>query len=62
MSLSDRATLAREADLCVAVATPEPFHGVGAWYRDFSQLSDEDVLALLDQWCHDHPEEARLAF
>ena len=31
----------------VAVATPEPFMGVGRWYEDFEQTSDEDVLALL---------------
>jgi predicted phosphoribosyltransferase len=28
--------------------TPEPFIGVGRWYADFSQTSDEEVLALLD--------------
>jgi predicted phosphoribosyltransferase len=47
MSVSARADLAREADACVCVATPEPFRGVGAWYRDFSQTSDAEVLGLL---------------
>jgi putative phosphoribosyl transferase len=32
---------------CVCVMSPEPFHGVGLWYRDFSQTSDEEVCFLL---------------
>jgi putative phosphoribosyl transferase len=30
-------------DACIAVAIPEPFHGVGAWYTDFRQTSDAEV-------------------
>lgn len=41
------AMLAAAADACICVATPEPFYGVGAWYDDFSQTSDDDVLTLL---------------
>jgi predicted phosphoribosyltransferase len=29
------------------ILTPEPFQGVGLWYRDFSQTSDDEVRALL---------------
>jgi len=47
MSESARAALARVADACVTLATPEPFYGVGQWYRDFTQTSDSDVLELL---------------
>lgn len=39
-----------ESDLgsaCVCVMSPEPMHGVGLWYRDFSQTSDEEVCNLL---------------
>jgi putative phosphoribosyl transferase len=36
------------ADACVCAITPEPFGGVGAWYLDFSQTTDDEVLALLD--------------
>jgi putative phosphoribosyl transferase len=36
-----------EADSVVCLATPAPFFGVGQWYRDFSQTSDEEVCALL---------------
>jgi predicted phosphoribosyltransferase len=34
-------------DLIVCAATPEPFYGVGAWYLDFSQTTDEEVRELL---------------
>ena len=35
------------ADAVVCAETPEDFSGVGQWYRDFSQTSDEEVQALL---------------
>ncbi len=41
--------IAVEADDIVCARTPEPFHGVGLWYEDFSQTSDEEVRALLSQ-------------
>ena len=31
----------------VAVATPAPFYAVGAWYVDFSQTDDREVVDLL---------------
>ncbi len=37
----------QEADELVCLHAPEPFYGVGQWYTDFSQTSDEEVLALL---------------
>jgi putative phosphoribosyl transferase len=39
--------LAAEADEVVALLTPHSLDGVGLWYRDFSQVSDEEVLRLL---------------
>jgi putative phosphoribosyl transferase len=36
-------------DTIVCVATPEPFIAVGAWYEDFSQVSDAEVQALLER-------------
>jgi len=39
--------LRAEVDEVVALATPEPFFGVGHWYQDFSQTSDEEVRAHL---------------
>jgi putative phosphoribosyl transferase len=32
---------------CVCVIRPEPFDGVGQWYRDFRQTTDEEVCYLL---------------
>ena len=37
----------REVDEIVCALTPEPFYGVGLWYEDFSQTSDEEVRELL---------------
>lgn len=38
-----------EVDEVICVATPEPFYGVGAWYEDFSQTTDKEVIELLDR-------------
>jgi predicted phosphoribosyltransferase len=37
------------ADEIVCARTPEPFSAVGLWYRDFSQTTDEEVRALLEE-------------
>ncbi|MBI2235076.1 MAG: phosphoribosyltransferase [Micavibrio aeruginosavorus] len=37
----------READDMVCVYTPEPFAGVGMWYADFSQTTDQQVQAIM---------------
>jgi putative phosphoribosyl transferase len=29
--------------------TPEPFYGIGMWYQDFAQLTDQDVIAILQK-------------
>ena len=34
-------------DEIICAQTPEPFMGVGMWYRDFSQTSDEEVREIL---------------
>jgi predicted phosphoribosyltransferase len=39
----------QEADDLVCLYTPEPFFGVGQWYDNFVQTTDEEVLALLGQ-------------
>jgi putative phosphoribosyl transferase len=36
-----------EADEIVCLETPTPFLAIGQWYRDFSQVPDERVTALL---------------
>jgi putative phosphoribosyl transferase len=40
--------LRREADATVSLLAPPDMMAVGAWYRDFQQVSDEQVLELLD--------------
>jgi len=34
-------------DEIICAKTPEPFMGVGMWYRDFSQTTDEEVREIL---------------
>ena len=41
------AHLRREADDVVCLQAPDPFGGVGLWYDDFSQTSDDEVRTLL---------------
>lgn len=41
--------LGHEVDELVCVEMPEPFYGVGQFYHDFSQVSDEEVIELLDR-------------
>ena len=36
-----------EADEVICLDSPDPFYGVGAWYKDFSQTSDQEVENLL---------------
>jgi len=39
--------LMREVDALIYLETPEPFYGVGMWYENFPQTSDDEVCALL---------------
>jgi putative phosphoribosyl transferase len=41
--------LEREVDEAICVITPEYFIGVGQYYEDFSQTSDDEVRELLDR-------------
>lgn len=36
-------------DGMVCVQTPEPFGGVGGWYQDFSQTTDQEVIDYLER-------------
>jgi putative phosphoribosyl transferase len=38
-----------EVDEIVCAITPEVFYGVGRWYEDFSQVTDEEVRNLLQE-------------
>ncbi len=41
--------LRAEVDDVICATTPQPFHGVGLWYGDFSQTTDEEVRDLLSR-------------
>lgn len=41
--------LSKEVDEVVSVIIPEEFYGVGAFYEDFSQVTDEEVMFYLDK-------------
>lgn len=41
--------LSQQVSEVVCAQTPEPFYGVGYWYQDFSQTSDQEVHDLLTQ-------------
>ncbi|MFF4129341.1 phosphoribosyltransferase [Microbispora rosea] len=41
------ASLRRDADEVVCLDTPDHFYAIGAWYDDFTQTSDEDVIDCL---------------
>lgn len=42
--------LSQQVDEMVVLFAPETFYGVGAFYEDFSQVSDEEVLEYLEKW------------
>ncbi len=44
-------------DEVVCVVTPRPFFGVGQWYDNFSQMTDEEVQAYLAQAAQDFSSE-----
>lgn len=46
-SLEGAAALRAEGHDVVCVAAPPDFRGVGEWYQEFEQLTDEDVVTLL---------------
>jgi putative phosphoribosyl transferase len=41
--------LSKEVDEIVAVTIPEEFYGVGAFYEDFEEVSDEEVIYYLNK-------------
>ncbi len=43
---------AHVADQLICPWTPEPFYGVGQWYLDFSQTTDDEVVACLQAAHH----------
>lgn len=41
--------LQEEADELICLLSPEVLMGIGAWYQDFSQLTDAEVIAYLQR-------------
>lgn len=41
--------LQKKVDRIVCVMAPDPFEGVGKWYEDFSQTTDEEVRMILEK-------------
>jgi predicted phosphoribosyltransferase len=41
------ARMRREADVVICLIAPPQLRGVGQWYRDFSQVQDQEVVAAL---------------
>ena len=39
--------LKNEADRVICLHTPEPFYAIGMFYKDFTQVNDEEVIRLL---------------
>lgn len=42
--------LREDADDVICLQAPPLFLGVGQWYRDFSQVSDDEVVAVLEEF------------
>ena len=42
-------TLRQDADRVICVATPSPFHAVGAWYESFDPPEEEEIRELLER-------------
>ncbi|WP_444960455.1 phosphoribosyltransferase family protein [Nocardiopsis sp. M1B1] len=53
------ALLREEADALVVLSAPDNFRAVGEWYRDFGQLSDDHVTAILAENAHTRPRSGR---
>jgi predicted phosphoribosyltransferase len=51
--------LARAADATESVVVPEPFYGVGTYYEDFSQTSDDEVRSILRRFARTPAEAPR---
>jgi putative phosphoribosyl transferase len=54
-------SLRQEVDEVVCLDVPEFFHAVGAFYRDFTQTKDEDVIDLLERAAVFHRPHSRLS-
>ena len=49
VSIQAIGSLREEVDESIYLMSPEPFDGVGKWYENFSQTTDEEVQLLLEE-------------
>lgn len=49
MSRSSFYEIRKEADWIISLETPESFGAVGEYYASFPQVSDEEVIALMNE-------------
>lgn len=49
VALETKEILQKEVDEFVALATPGEFAAVGVWYHNFAQVSDEEVVEILEK-------------
>ncbi|HEX7859163.1 MAG TPA: phosphoribosyltransferase [Verrucomicrobiae bacterium] len=57
--------LKHQVDELVCGRTPGEFRAVGAWYRDFSQTTDEEVRNLLKdagEWARERPDSSHISY
>ena len=45
--------LSKAVDEMIVLLIPEEFHGVGGFYEDFEQVTDDEVLFILNKWKSD---------
>lgn len=53
------AALRRDADVVICLEDHEFFGAIGFYYRDFSQISDDEVIKLLGQFAAQNPSDSR---
>jgi putative phosphoribosyl transferase len=53
------AALRADADDVICLEDHELFGAIGFYYRDFGQVSDEEVIEILERFPTQLPEEAR---
>lgn len=53
--------LASEVERVVCLSTPVDLYAIGLWYADFAQVSDDEVVRLLDRARHEQEQAAEPA-
>jgi putative phosphoribosyl transferase len=43
--------LQKQVDRVICLSNPEPFYAIGFWYKDFTQVTDDEVRRLLTTVC-----------